>query len=231
MSEFQKLLVDVRTALEQGSGEERTAAHEVAAPVPATPAARRAELGSRFVRELEAVNGRIIEVASAGDAIEKIAALARELKAKSALSAEALTADLAWLNAELERHGLEIIRTGPVARDELTRMRRHTARCDLGIIEADYAIAASGTIALIANAMRPRSVSLLPPISIIILHIDRILPDLATLMRTVGPEVVSNNPMVLITGPSRTADIEKRIVLGVHGPKELYVVLIWPKHE
>jgi L-lactate dehydrogenase complex protein LldG len=231
MSEFQKLLAEVRTALEQGSSEERRAAHEAEAPIPVTLAARRAELGSRFVRELEAVNGRVLEVASAGEAIEKIAALALELKAKSALSAEALTAELVAMDAELERVGLEVIATGPVARDELTRMRRVTARCNLGIIEADYAIAASGTIALIADATRPRSVSLLPPISIIIVHVDRILPDLATLMRTVGPEVVSNNPMVLITGPSRTADIEKRIVLGVHGPKELYVVLIWPKHE
>jgi len=131
----------------------------------------------------------------------------------------------------LQKQGIEVLRTGPVAQADFAQVRARIARADLGIVEADFAIAASGTLAAIANATRPRLVSLLPPVSIVVLHIDRIVPDLATLMRTIGPERVSENPMVLITGPSRTADIEKRIVLGIHGPKDLYVVLIWPKDE
>lgn len=231
MSEFQKLLADVKTALEHAVGKRANPVPEAAAVVPVTHVARRAELGSRFARELEAVGGHVVEAGTAGEAIEKIAELARQTGARSAVSAEALTADLARVDAELQRQGVEVICTGPVAKDELATMRARIARADMGIVEADYAIAASGTLATIANATRPRSVSLLPPISVIVLHVDRILPDLAALMRTIGPEKVSENPLVLITGPSRTADIEKRIVLGVHGPKELYVVLIWPKDE
>jgi len=231
MSEFQKLLGDVKTALEHAAGKRPHPVPEAAAVVPMTHVARRAELGSKFVRELEAVGGQVLEVGSASEAIEKIAELARRMGARSAVSAEALTADLARVDAELQRQGVEVICSGPVAKDDLAQMRERIARADLGIVEADYAIAASGTLAAIANATRPRSVSLLPPTSVIILHIDRIVPDLAALMRTIGPEKVSDNPLVLITGPSRTADIEKRIVLGVHGPKELYVVLIWPKDE
>jgi L-lactate dehydrogenase complex protein LldG len=37
--------------------------------------------------------------------------------------------------------------------------------------------------------------------------------------------------LTLITGPSRTADIEKRIVLGVHGPKSLHVIVVWPQND
>jgi L-lactate dehydrogenase complex protein LldG len=231
MSEFQKLLTDVKTALEHGAAAQPHPIAEAAVVFPMTQVARRAELGSKFVRELQAVGGQVVEVGSAAEAIEKIVELALRIGARSAVSAEALTAGLADIDGELQKQGIEVIGTGPVAKDAFAQMRARIARADLGITEADYAIAATGTLAAIADATRPRLVSLLPPTSVIVLHIDRIVPDLAALMRTIGPERVSDNPMVLITGPSRTADIEKRIVLGVHGPKDLYVVLIWPKDE
>jgi L-lactate dehydrogenase complex protein LldG len=46
-----------------------------------------------------------------------------------------------------------------------------------------------------------------------------------------GPAGVAANRLTLITGPSRTADIEKRIVLGVHGPKSLHVIVVWPHDD
>ena len=46
-----------------------------------------------------------------------------------------------------------------------------------------------------------------------------------------GPAGVASNRLTLITGPSRTADIEKRIVLGVHGPKSLHVIVVWPRDD
>ncbi len=52
------------------------------------------------------------------------------------------------------------------------------------------------------------------------------MPDLAALIDRLGPAAVTANRLTLITGPSRTADIEKMIVLGVHGPRELTAVLI-----
>jgi len=230
MSEFQKLLTDVKNALER-TAEPRHHAHGAPVIVPMTEVARRAELGSKFVRELQAVGGQVIEVGSEIEAVEKIVELALRIGVRSAVSAEPITEELTAVDAELQKHGMTVIRTDPVSRDDFAQMRARLARADLGIVEADYAIAATGTIAQIATASRPRLASLLPPASVIVMHVDRIVPDLAALVRTVGPERISENPMVLITGPSRTADIEKRIVLGVHGPKDLYVILIWPKDE
>jgi L-lactate utilization protein LutC len=43
----------------------------------------------------------------------------------------------------------------------------------------------------------------------------------------IGPEAIASHRLALVTGPSRTADIEKRIVLGVHGPRELHVAVVW----
>jgi L-lactate dehydrogenase complex protein LldG len=46
-----------------------------------------------------------------------------------------------------------------------------------------------------------------------------------------GASGVAANRLTLITGPSRTADIEKRIVLGVHGPKSIHVIVVWPRDD
>ncbi len=73
---------------------------------------------------------------------------------------------------------------------------------------------------------RPGSLTLLPPMSVVILRADRIVPDLAALFDKIGPAGVAERRLTLISGPSRTADIEKRIVMGVHGPRELHVIVI-----
>jgi len=72
---------------------------------------------------------------------------------------------------------------------------------------------------------------LLPPSSVITVRVDRIVTDLAAALEALGPETLATHRMTLITGPSRTADIEKRIVLGVHGPKSLDVIVVWPRDD
>ena len=111
------------------------------------------------------------------------------------------------------------------------RCARQWRNSDLGIAEAHCAIAATGTLAVIATEHRPAALTLLPPASLIIVDIDRILPDLAAALAMIGPDLIGSHRVSLITGPSRTADIEKRIVLGVHGPKALYVLVTWPRND
>ncbi len=96
----------------------------------------------------------------------------------------------------------------------------------MGIAEADYGVASTGTLAVAADATRPGALTLLPPLSVLILRTDRIVPNLAALFERMGPAAIAEKRLTLITGPSRTADIEKRIVMGVHGPRELCVILI-----
>ncbi len=105
------------------------------------------------------------------------------------------------------------------------------ASCDIGIAEAHYAIASTGTFAVMTAEARPSSLTLLPPISVIIVNIDRVVPSLAAAIAAFGVDAISTNRVSFITGPSRTADIEKRIVMGVHGPKMLYGAIIWPANE
>jgi L-lactate dehydrogenase complex protein LldG len=126
----------------------------------------------------------------------------------------------------LTRAGVEVTRTAAVKDEARADLRARLANCDLGIVEADYAIAATGTFCLLATAARPSSLTILPPVNFILVRTDRILPTLADAIAAIGPARFAANRVALVTGPSRTADIEKLIVIGVHGPKRLYAAMV-----
>lgn len=117
-----------------------------------------------------------------------------------------------WRIAErLRARGVEII---PHDAD------KHTlAQADLGITEADFALADTGTLGLLASPNKPRATSLLPRVHLALVRPDVLRADL----HQVFAEAKSHGYLVFITGPSRTADIELTLTLGVHGPKSLSV--------
>jgi L-lactate dehydrogenase complex protein LldG len=105
-------------------------------------------------------------------------------------------------------------------------LREICVHADVGITSADYALADTGTIVLLSSMEEARMISLLPPAHIAIVPKDRILSGLdELLMRVPRPSEIASS-MVLITGPSRTGDIEQILVRGVHGPGEIHVVVI-----
>lgn len=93
------------------------------------------------------------------------------------------------------------------------------AGCDLGVTEADYLLAETGTLVLRASAERPRALSLLPQVHLAVVRPDMLRADL----HEVFAEAKDSRYLVFITGASRTGDIELIHTLGVHGPKKLYV--------
>jgi L-lactate dehydrogenase complex protein LldG len=97
--------------------------------------------------------------------------------------------------------------------------KHEMALCDLGITEADYLLAETGTLILRSSAEKPRAVSLLPRVHLAIVRPELLRPDL----HQVFTEAKDSHYLVFITGPSRTSDIELIVTLGVHGPKNLYV--------
>ena len=97
--------------------------------------------------------------------------------------------------------------------------KREMAQCDLGITEADYLLPETGTLVLSSSFEKPRAVSLLPRVHPGIVRPEMLCAD----MHQVFAEAKDSNYLVFITGPSRTADIELTVTLGVHGPKNLYV--------
>jgi L-lactate dehydrogenase complex protein LldG len=96
------------------------------------------------------------------------------------------------------------------------------ARCDLGVTEVDYALPETGTLALLSSPEKPRAVSLLPRVHLALLDPAAFRAD----MHQVFAEAKGQPYLVFITGPSRTADIELTVTLGVHGPRQLHVWIV-----
>jgi L-lactate utilization protein LutC len=165
---------------------------------------------------------------SPGEVCQKIMALAYEMRPRSVAVGEAVALDLAPIVQTLDRSGIELVRCGKCDDDERTALRDRLARCDLAVVEAHYAIASTGTLVVVATPERPGSLTLLPPANVILVDAARVLPDMAAVVSALGPSTITEHRVAFITGPSRTADIEKMIVLGVHGPKDLYAAVIWP---
>jgi len=97
--------------------------------------------------------------------------------------------------------------------------KHEMALCDLGITSADYLLPETGTLVLRSSGEKPRAVSLLPRIHLAIVRPAMLRAD----MHQVFAEAKDSHYLVFITGPSRTADIELTVTLGVHGPKNLFV--------
>ena len=226
MSAFHKIIANVRAALERQVATPDPHSDNGRVTLPRCDAARRAELTSGLGRELERVGGHFCGTLTRAEACERALAIAEETAARSAVVGAGVSFDPDPVAKALARNGIEIIRPERANDPLRAAIRERIAACELGVIEADYAIAASGTLCLIASAERPSSITILPPVNFIVVAVDRILPTLADVVAAIGPERFARHRVAFITGPSRTADIEKLIVIGVHGPKTLYAAAI-----
>jgi L-lactate utilization protein LutB len=115
---------------------------------------------------------------------------------------------------------------GAAGEDSLTTS---LLRADIGITSADYGIAETGTLVLISGRERHRLVSLLPPVHVCLLDVRHILGSMSKLLTRVHSDCYSGGAppqsLTMLTGPSCTADIEQTLTQGMHGPRELHVLL------
>jgi L-lactate utilization protein LutC len=201
------ILHKIRTALGRGAGQ------AVADPPPARIRIPQMPMEARIASLLERVR------ALAGEAVESDdprAVVAGAVAGKTAIASNA-----PYL-VECGITGLPGVRSGITDRAEL---RQLCAAADVGITSADYALADTGTLVLLSSPREARMISLLPPAHIAVVPRARILTGLDELFSLLPNPAEATSSMVLITGPSRTADIEQILVRGVHGPGVLSVVV------
>ena len=98
-------------------------------------------------------------------------------------------------------------------------------RFDVGISTVQAAIAETGTLVLDSTRERHRLVSLVPPVHIAIVNASTIYATLGETLTMLQNSNELSPAITFITGPSRTADIELTLTIGVHGPQELYVII------
>ena len=101
------------------------------------------------------------------------------------------------------------------------------AAAALGVTSATAAIAATGSVVLDSRRAGGRVASLLPSVHLCVLPVDRLFATPADVLRRLGSGADAPPPsLVVVTGPSRTGDIEQLLTLGAHGPTALHVVLV-----
>lgn len=112
------------------------------------------------------------------------------------------------------------------------QLRQAFIEADAGISGANIAVAESGTLVIVTNEGNGRLATTLPPIHVAVVGIEKIVPDLvsATTILRILPRSATGQKLTsyvsFITGPSRTADIEQTLTVGIHGPKEVHIVLV-----
>ncbi|MDR2819897.1 MAG: lactate utilization protein [Desulfovibrio sp.] len=107
-------------------------------------------------------------------------------------------------------------------------LRKHLAGIDVGVSCADFAVAASGTCSVNTDCEQTRLAGMISEVSVIFLHKSKIYPDLPSIAQLLRQRM-GESPATFttfISGPSRTADIERVAAVGVHGPLEQHIILL-----
>jgi L-lactate dehydrogenase complex protein LldG len=179
----------------------------------------------RFRIELLAAGGALHVVPNVAAAADKVLELVTAKSARQVLLGRGAVLDRLGVAERLRALGAETALVDSLAENEV---RSTFFAAEIGISGVAYLIAETGTVVVRTAADEPRSLSLLPPVHIAVADRSQLLPDLFDLFTILERERSSVLPscVTLITGPSKTGDIELKLVTGVHGPGEVHVVLI-----
>jgi L-lactate dehydrogenase complex protein LldG len=176
---------------------------------------------ARFCAELANAGGRAYLAADAMTVVRTIQSIVRPLNARKIILSRGGLIDRFDLVARLKEIGLE-----PTTLDEVAHHpQEEFFKADVGITNVHRLIAETGSVVVASQPNEPRSISLLPPVHIALAERSQILPDLFDLFDLFSPMTPPPSCLTLITGPSKTGDIELKLVTGVHGPGEVHVIL------
>jgi L-lactate dehydrogenase complex protein LldG len=215
MTAREQILGDIRRSLKRAVGQPPLfEAAPLSAPGLRIPLTDRNLSADLFGQKFENLGGKFFRVR---DTLAVIPAIAELLAQKSAVASNSPFLRKCGIT------GLPQVHSAFTDREEL---KAACAAADIGITSVDYALAATGTFVMLSSHNEARLVSLLPPAHIAIFPRSRILANLDELLSILPCPADQTSSMVLITGPSRTADIEQILVKGVHGPGEVSAVIV-----
>ena len=175
----------------------------------------------RFCTELAAAGGKGYVAADHDAACRVIQSIIQSHNARKILLSRGGLVDRLDLATKLTAIGLNVGEGDS---------REQIFAADIGITNVHRLIAETGTVVMASRPNEPRSNSLLPPVHIALAERSQLLPDLFDLFDLFSPASSTGKTfppscLTLITGPSKTGDIELKLVTGVHGPGEIHVIL------
>jgi L-lactate dehydrogenase complex protein LldG len=167
------------------------------------------ELTISFAEKFTELTGKFIYCEDDGELVQQLAALIKAKQWEKIYSKET-----GWLD------DMSAYQFNPVNTDNLES-------CDAAITLCEHLIARTGSIVLSSQQLSGRSVSVYAPIHICIAYTHQLVFDISdSLQQFKNDEAHIPSMISFASGPSRTADIEKTLVVGVHGPKEVYCFLV-----
>ena len=173
------------------------------------------EMRRLFSERLSGLHGELIAVKNDIEALEELHELIKDFPENSCLAVVPENIQKQFNeHAGLRSHLADI--------DMLSDESPALANISAGITGADYLAARTGSVILSAATAGGRRLSVLPPVHIVLAYASQIVPSLDSALQ----HLCDSSYITIITGPSRTSDIEKKLVLGAHGPKRLVVILI-----
>ena len=183
-----------------------------------------AERGEIFAKNLAALAGKLVECASIEDAQKKLDTLRAERGWNKIATHHAPLCDAVVRAPATPIYANDV---EPIYTD--FGYDKHALEAvDVGISECECLVAQTGSVMFSSKACGGRALAILPPVHIVLAKKSQLVGDLTDAYAHVREKYGENLPDCLgfITGPSRTGDIERILVLGAHGPKELFVFLI-----
>ena len=176
-------------------------------------------LADRFQSELKAIHGEVIRSATIADAQKQLAELVKSAGWTS-IGVMYRPSCCEAVN-ELDPKLIQWPKPNwaPVEMAELSA----------SVVAADVLLADTGSSLIACPTAEDRLLCYLPPACVVIARVDQLSEHLPAAWDTVAPRLAArelSGEFVIVTGPSRTSDIEKTLILGVHGPKRLIVLLV-----
>ncbi|MEC0231967.1 LutC/YkgG family protein [Paenibacillus alba] len=177
----------------------------------------------RFTENFQAVGGYVARLSSMEDVKQFIVNKAQEMSAKYIIRQNQSELDALDLEGVLKDTNVSVWN-----RDPENHWKARAAEADFGIVMADYATAYTGSMTVLSSRDKGRSVSLLPTVLMAIIPVERLKTRLGETLVHFDRTGSENLPAGIhfISGPSRSADIENDLTIGVHGPGIVYALIV-----
>ncbi len=177
-----------------------------------------AHLFAEFETRARAVSAEVFRVPDAAAARKALIRLVDEAGAKKAVVVESPLQEAAGITKALRARGVEVY-TDPA------EIADHAPTADIGISGVEFGVAETGSVFQEGREIATRLVTILPPLHVVFLPSANIVPGIAEAFEIIS-ESFDRGYIGFITGPSRTADIERVLTIGVHGPSRFAIIAV-----
>ena len=171
-----------------------------------------------FEERAKAVSAEVFRVPTAADAREAIIRLVEAAQVKKAVVVESPLQEAAGITEALQSRGVTVY-------TEPADIAAHADTADIGISGVEFGIAETGSVFQDGYAIATRLVTILPPLHVVFLPSANIVPGITEAFEIIS-QSFERGYIGFITGPSRTADIERVLTIGVHGPSRFAIIAV-----